>query len=66
MKVKATMGKWKARKMVKGQRASQTTGKSKGLVPAPLARFMCRRNRSYKHPEYDAVMAALGKRKNAK
>jgi len=57
------MGTWKARKLVKGLRASQTTGKQKGMVPDSLARYMCRANRSYKHKEYSRVMATLGKRK---
>lgn len=61
-----TMGDWKARKLVKGARASRTTGKSKGLVPDALARYMCRRGRSYKHAQYSAVMARLGTRKKAK
>lgn len=57
------MGTWKTRALQKKGRRSQTTGKSKGLVPGALARFMCRRSRSYKHPEYAAVMAGLGQRK---
>lgn len=61
-----TMGNWKARKLVKGSRASRTSGKSKGIVPDTLARYMCRRNRSYKHAQYGAVMARLGTRKKSK
>lgn len=61
-----TMGTWKLRKVVKGARASRSTGKSKGLVPDALARFMCRNNRSYKHPQYGEVMARLGVRKKSK
>lgn len=63
MKPKPTMGAWRARKMVKGQRASQTTGRQKGIVASSLAKHMCRHNRSYKHPEYAAVMAGIGTRK---
>lgn len=62
---KGTMGDWKARKLVKGLRASRSTGKSKGLVPDALARYMCRSNRSYKHPLYGEVMARLGSRKKS-
>ena len=47
LKPKSTMGDWKKRKLIKGLRASHTTGKSKGIAPSPLARTMCRRNRSY-------------------
>lgn len=65
-KPKLSMGNWKKRKLVKGLRASQTTGKSKGINPSPLARTMCRRNRSYKHPQYTEVMSTLGKRGKAK
>lgn len=58
-----SMGRWKARKLIKKGRGSQSTGKSKGLVPSALARFMCRRGRSHKHPLYAEVMAGLGIRK---
>jgi hypothetical protein len=47
------MGTWKARKVVKGSRASRTPGNKKGLVPPQWARYICRNNRSYKHPEYE-------------
>lgn len=56
MKPKATMGKWRARKLVKGQRASQTTGRQKGINASALQRFMCRHNRSHKHPLYAEIM----------
>lgn len=65
-KPKTSMGDWKKRKLMKGLRASHTTGKSKGIQASPIARTMCRRNRSYKHPEYAAIMATLGKRGKAK
>lgn len=45
-------GSWKKRKLVKGQRASQETGKKKGLVPPQWAKNICRRNRSYKQSRY--------------
>jgi hypothetical protein len=41
---------------------SQTSGKSKGIRPTSIQRFMCTRNRSHKHPLYDVVMAGIGKR----
>lgn len=53
------MGTWKTRKLVKGIRASRTTGKSKGIIASPLERTMCRRNRSYKNPQYQTVMSKL-------
>lgn len=46
------MGTWKARKLIKGQRASRTPGNKKGLVPPQWARYIARSNRSYKHPLY--------------
>lgn len=46
------MGTWKQRKTQKGQRASRTPGNKKGLVPPSWARYICRANRSYKHPMY--------------
>lgn len=61
--MKVTMGTWKARKIVKGTRGSQTTGKQKGIVANTLDKYMCRRNRSYKHPLYASVMATLGSRR---
>lgn len=63
MKPHSTMGNWRKRKLVKGSRASQTTGKSKGIRPSQLAKSMCRRNRSYKHPLYSEIMKSLGVRK---
>lgn len=56
MKAHSTMGTWKLRKLKKGQRASQSTGKSKGIVATVMQKFMCRRNRSWKHPLYSIVM----------
>jgi hypothetical protein len=58
MKPKATMGAWKVRKLEKGRRASQDTGKSKGIVASPLQRYMCRANRSWKHAQYAFVMGS--------
>jgi hypothetical protein len=52
-------GEWKARLLEKGTRASQTPGKKKGIAASGLDKTMCRRNRSYKHPAYDAIMLKL-------
>lgn len=51
-----TMGTWKARKLVKGARRSQTTGKQKGISPDGLRKWMCKHNRSWKHPLYSSIM----------
>ena len=51
---------------MKSHRPSQTTGRSKGIKPTALERFMCRHNRSYKHPLYKRVMATVGNRKMKK
>jgi hypothetical protein len=53
-----TMGTWKARKLVKGARGSRTTGKQKGIVPTALRKWMCRHNRSWKHPLYGEIMGS--------
>lgn len=45
---------------------SRTPGRAKGIRPGTLARFMCKRNRSYKHASYGAVMDKLGRRTKAK
>lgn len=44
-----SMGTWKRRKLQKGQRASRTTGRSKGLVPPTWARACARQARAYKN-----------------
>lgn len=56
-------GAWKSRQIAKKARGSQTPGKSKGIKASPLQRYMCRKNRSWKHPLYAVVMASLGQRK---
>jgi len=53
------MGPWKRRKLEKGVRGKQESGRSKGIIASPLERFICRSNRSYKHPEYDRIMSSL-------
>lgn len=52
-----SMGTWRARKLVKGIRASHTSGREKDMVPPTIVRTICRRNRSYKMREYASVMA---------
>lgn len=47
---------WKIKVIKKKGKGSQTTGRSKGITSSGLQRFMCRRNRSYKHPLYDTIM----------
>lgn len=56
------MGKWKTKIIKKKSRGSQATGKSKGIVASALAKFMCKHNRSYKHPLYNEVMTKIGNR----
>lgn len=48
LKQTTRMGTWKARKMVKGTRASRESGKKKGLVPPAWAKYCARSGRSYK------------------
>lgn len=60
------MGEWKSRKIEKGNKGSQTSGKSKGIITSPLQRTMCRRTRSWKHPRYAEVMNSLGGRGKVK
>ena len=42
------MGRWKIRAIQKKGRASQESGRKKGLVPPQWAKLICRRNRSWK------------------
>jgi len=55
-----TMGTWRTSKIRKKSRGSQATGKSKGIVATALAKYICRRNRSYKHALYDEVFSKMG------
>jgi hypothetical protein len=57
------MSHWKSRTISKTTKGSQTPGIKKGIHPSQLERYMCRRNRSYKHADYARVMASLGLRK---
>lgn len=66
MKQSTAMGTWKTRIIQKRNRGSQTTGKSKGIVATTLQKYMCRRNRSYKDPLYEVVMASCGTYKTKK
>lgn len=47
---------WKIKAIKKAHKGSQTTGKSKGICSTSLQRYMCRSNRSYKHPQYSEIM----------
>ena len=47
---------WKIHQIKKQHKGSQTTGISKGIKSTPLQRYMCRSNRSYKHPLYSVIM----------
>lgn len=60
------MGLWKSNKIQKKTRGSQTTGRQKGIVASSLQKYMCRRNRSWKHPLYQEVMRKIGERKAKK
>lgn len=60
--MKIAMGQWKTKLIKKKSRGSQATGKSKGIVASTLAKFMCRHNRSWKHPLYNEVMSKIGNR----
>lgn len=51
-----SMVTWKIKVIKKKGKGSQTPGKQKGIVSSSLQRFMCRRNRSYKHPLYAEIM----------
>ena len=51
------MGNWKRKIIKKKGRGSQTTGKTKGINPSTLDRYMAAANRSYKHPGYAAWCA---------
>ena len=46
----------------KKNRGSQTTGKSKGIIARTIERYMCKHNRSWRHPYYEIVMYALTKK----
>jgi hypothetical protein len=52
LKQSTKMGTWKARKLVKGSRASRESGKKKGLVPPTWARYCARSGRAYKSEWY--------------
>lgn len=56
------MGRWKIRKY--GKKGNQTTGRAKGIKLSPLEKYMCRSNRSWKHPLYGEIMAKLGMKRD--
>lgn len=60
------MGRWRAKKIYKGVRRSVTTGRQKGIFATPLERTICRRNRSWKYREYNAIMEKLNGNKRRK
>ena len=55
----------RSRKKRRGKVSSQTSGRTKGgnCVASPIQRYCANSSRAYKHPEYDAVMKSLHKRK---
>jgi hypothetical protein len=66
LKQTTKMGDWKKRIIEKKNRGRSETGRSKGIVATPLQKMMCRRNRSWKHPQYGAVMMILNGEKQRK
>lgn len=60
------MGNWKSKIIAMQHKGSSTTGKSKGIITTPLERTICRRNRSWKHPLYNEVMATIDRRGDKK
>ena len=53
----------RSKKKRAGKVSSQTPGRVKGIDPSPLQRYCAKYSRSYKHPEYSAVMESINKRK---
>jgi hypothetical protein len=55
----------KSRKKRKGKVSSRTSGRTKGgsCVASPIQRYCAMYSRSYKHPEYEAVIKSFDKRK---
>ena len=51
-----------SRQMRKKKKGSSTSGKLKGMIRTPTQKSYCRRNRSWKNLDYEAVMNSLGKR----
>jgi hypothetical protein len=46
--------------------SSSTTGIAKNIHPTPLQKGICARNRSYKNPNYEVIMASIGRKTVAK
>lgn len=61
-----TMGSWRKRQIDKKNKGKQESGKSKGITADPLTKYMCRKNRSYKHPLYNEVMEKIGTNRKRK
>ncbi len=55
----------RSRKKRRGKVSSQTSGRTKGgnCVASPIQRYCAMYSRAYKHPEYEAVMKSISKRK---
>ncbi len=55
----------RSRKKRTGKVASRTSGRTKGgnCVASPIQRYCAMYSRAYKHPEYEAVMKSISKRK---
>jgi hypothetical protein len=55
----------RSRKKRSGKVSSQTSGRTKGgnCVASPIQRYCAMSSRAYKHPEYEAVMKSIDKRK---
>lgn len=60
------MGTWKKKIIEKKSKGRHETGRSKGIVASALEKYLCKRNRSWKHPLYGMVMAKIGIRAKKK
>lgn len=65
-----TMGTWMPGKgnspktgVKRTNQPARESGKTKGINPSQILKGYCRRSRSYKRADYDAVMAQAGIRK---
>jgi len=61
----STVTSRRSRKNRAGKVASRTSGRTKGgnCIASPIQRYCATYSRGYKHPEYEAVMKSLHKRK---
>ena len=46
----------------KKRHSAGTPGKSKNIIATALQKGVCKRNRSWKRPDYEVVMASLGRK----